>query len=385
VASARHASGGVPPTRAPRLAQRATHVCRNAGSGAASAPAVDQTPGQPRRSGRGRLGPGPRLGPASNPTPPTAPPAPNPEGRHHHRADTGHDGPLQGPQEGLPLDAVGLFRGRGATGQQRRAWGASRRSGRPWRHCTCGHPRLDRRHSSQAVPPTTRPPTHAPAPPHSGLQALLNQRRALLSYLRRSDFDAFCAVLHRLGLRDNNYARQVGGFPCFLPPEATPAPLEPSTLGAPCPCPPPSRASPPSVRGGPPLFTRSPPSAPGRACQDPSQQGACGSLSFFACRREPPAIPTPPRSATTNTESARGWGRPPSRSSGTASGDVGRRLAASARGALARRRGAAFARTALQLEGYRAPLRRVIARPAAGGSPCRSPGFNCKHKRGSPI
>ncbi|KAI8465376.1 MAG: hypothetical protein J3K34DRAFT_437277 [Monoraphidium minutum] len=41
-----------------------------------------------------------------------------------------------------------------------------------------------------------------------GLQAMLNQRRALLSYLRRSDFEAFCFVLHRLGLRDNSYARQ---------------------------------------------------------------------------------------------------------------------------------------------------------------------------------
>jgi hypothetical protein len=38
---------------------------------------------------------------------------------------------------------------------------------------------------------------------------MLNQRRALLSYLRRSDFEAFCYVIHRLGLRDNNYAKQV--------------------------------------------------------------------------------------------------------------------------------------------------------------------------------
>lgn len=38
---------------------------------------------------------------------------------------------------------------------------------------------------------------------------MLNQRRALLSYLRRSDFDAFCYVIHKLGLRDNNYAKQV--------------------------------------------------------------------------------------------------------------------------------------------------------------------------------
>lgn len=41
-----------------------------------------------------------------------------------------------------------------------------------------------------------------------GMQALLNQRRALLSYLRRADFPAFCFVIHRLGLRDNNYAKQ---------------------------------------------------------------------------------------------------------------------------------------------------------------------------------
>lgn len=38
---------------------------------------------------------------------------------------------------------------------------------------------------------------------------MLNQRRALLSYLRRSDFESFCYVIHKLGLRDNNYARQV--------------------------------------------------------------------------------------------------------------------------------------------------------------------------------
>ena len=38
---------------------------------------------------------------------------------------------------------------------------------------------------------------------------MLNQRRALLAYLRRTDFEAFAYVMHSLGLRDNNYAKQV--------------------------------------------------------------------------------------------------------------------------------------------------------------------------------
>jgi hypothetical protein len=37
---------------------------------------------------------------------------------------------------------------------------------------------------------------------------MLNHRRALLAYLRRTDFAAFAATIHRLGLRDNVYARQ---------------------------------------------------------------------------------------------------------------------------------------------------------------------------------
>ena len=37
---------------------------------------------------------------------------------------------------------------------------------------------------------------------------MLNQRRKLLQYLRRSDFDAYTVSLVRLGLRDN-YAKKV--------------------------------------------------------------------------------------------------------------------------------------------------------------------------------
>jgi len=40
-----------------------------------------------------------------------------------------------------------------------------------------------------------------------GLQGLLNQRRALLSYLRRDNFERYCFALHKLGLKDN-YAKQ---------------------------------------------------------------------------------------------------------------------------------------------------------------------------------
>ena len=36
-----------------------------------------------------------------------------------------------------------------------------------------------------------------------GLQAMLNQRRSLLEYLRRKDFDSYAIVLSRLGLKDN--------------------------------------------------------------------------------------------------------------------------------------------------------------------------------------
>lgn len=41
-----------------------------------------------------------------------------------------------------------------------------------------------------------------------GLQAMLTRRRKLLQYMRRSDFDAYSALLLRLRLRDN-YAKQV--------------------------------------------------------------------------------------------------------------------------------------------------------------------------------
>lgn len=36
-----------------------------------------------------------------------------------------------------------------------------------------------------------------------GLEAMLSQRRSLLQYLRRTDFDSYAIVLNRLGLKDN--------------------------------------------------------------------------------------------------------------------------------------------------------------------------------------
>jgi hypothetical protein len=36
----------------------------------------------------------------------------------------------------------------------------------------------------------------------SGLRTMLAQRRKLLQYLRRSDFDAYAKMLSRLGLKD---------------------------------------------------------------------------------------------------------------------------------------------------------------------------------------
>lgn len=51
-----------------------------------------------------------------------------------------------------------------------------------------------------------------------GLEAMLNQRKSLLQYLRRKDFDAYAIVLSRLGLRDN-YMKLVRLLPApFHPP-----------------------------------------------------------------------------------------------------------------------------------------------------------------------
>ena len=41
---------------------------------------------------------------------------------------------------------------------------------------------------------------------------MLNRRRKLLQYLRRSDFDSYTVLLVRLGLKDN-YAKEVKGLP----------------------------------------------------------------------------------------------------------------------------------------------------------------------------
>jgi small subunit ribosomal protein S15 len=40
-----------------------------------------------------------------------------------------------------------------------------------------------------------------------GLQGMLNKRRSLLQYLRRTNFDAYVSLIGRLGLKDN-YGRQ---------------------------------------------------------------------------------------------------------------------------------------------------------------------------------
>ena len=52
-----------------------------------------------------------------------------------------------------------------------------------------------------------------------GLEAMLNQRKSLLQYLRRKDFDSYAIVLSRLGLRDN-YMKLVTFPP--LPPSSPP-------------------------------------------------------------------------------------------------------------------------------------------------------------------
>ena len=41
-----------------------------------------------------------------------------------------------------------------------------------------------------------------------GLEAMLTQRRALLQYMRRHDFDTYAITLSRLDLKDN-FAKQV--------------------------------------------------------------------------------------------------------------------------------------------------------------------------------
>lgn len=48
-----------------------------------------------------------------------------------------------------------------------------------------------------------------------GLDAMLSQRRSLLQYLRRKDFDSYAIVLSRLGLKDN-YMKLVSLYQTFL-------------------------------------------------------------------------------------------------------------------------------------------------------------------------
>lgn len=50
--------------------------------------------------------------------------------------------------------------------------------------------------------------THSRLQSHRGLQGMLNQRRKLLSYLRRDNFSRYAFVIHKLGLKDT-YAKQV--------------------------------------------------------------------------------------------------------------------------------------------------------------------------------
>lgn len=59
-------------------------------------------------------------------------------------------------------------------------------------------------------PPTPATRVSAPALLNtgSGLRAVLNRRRKLLSYLRRSNFPRYAFVIHSLGLKDV-YAKQV--------------------------------------------------------------------------------------------------------------------------------------------------------------------------------
>lgn len=51
--------------------------------------------------------------------------------------------------------------------------------------------------------PPGEPASRTPAPRCRGLEAMLNQRRKLLQYLRRSKFDAYAVLISRLGLKDS--------------------------------------------------------------------------------------------------------------------------------------------------------------------------------------
>lgn len=69
-------------------------------------------------------------------------------------------------------------------------------------HCaSCGSSTLSRPRSVHTIPNLCRACRR-------GLQSYLNQRRKLLSYLRRDNFPRYAFVLHKLGLKDT-YAKQV--------------------------------------------------------------------------------------------------------------------------------------------------------------------------------
>lgn len=86
------------------------------------------------------------------------------------------------------------------------------------RHCNrASSTRTGKQHSTQACNEGT--PLNSDALCHCrGLQGLLNQRRKLLSYLRRDNFPRYAFVIYKLGLKDT-YAKQVsrgrgiGGVP----------------------------------------------------------------------------------------------------------------------------------------------------------------------------
>lgn len=51
---------------------------------------------------------------------------------------------------------------------------------------------------------------HTHPPPRSKLELMFNRRRRLLTYLRKNDFEAYCFVVQKLGLKDV-YAEIVSG------------------------------------------------------------------------------------------------------------------------------------------------------------------------------
>lgn len=108
---------------------------------------------------------------------------------HLDGEDPAHGGAHEGAPQGLFLSQV--------SGPPRDTNCLSWRARHTGGHVLCGGPKRLRACMTGSV-----------RVPRSGLRGMLSQRRKLLQYLRRTDFDAYAGMLSKLGLKDT-YAKQV--------------------------------------------------------------------------------------------------------------------------------------------------------------------------------